>query len=214
MECPICYSNEATYVIQCGSKTTHAVCDHCEVQMRMKEPATTKGRILKCPMCRVNETKVGKRSTYSYEYELSKIYETVRPRVSQVNSLEDIANAIRDMPRSTIARYIRMFPGLERYFEVYDPRTARVQPRPASRVQAAAQAVSAAQARAAQAAARPVQATQPAPVQAAPVQAPVYCQSGNRELRQCTTKSKTKRICTFIGCTKYVCRSCRQCITH
>jgi hypothetical protein len=43
---------------------------------------------------------------------------------------------------------------------------------------------------------------------------PVYCQSGNRELRQCTTKSKTKRMCTFLGCTKYVCRSCRQCITH
>jgi len=208
MECPICYSNEATYVIQCGSTTTHAVCDHCEVQMRMKEPATTKGRILKCPMCRVKETKVGKRSTYSYEYELSKIYETVRPRVSQAENWEEVADAIRDMPRITIARYIRMYPQLARHFELYeqhpvDAPAQRVQP--ASRVQAA-QAVSAAQSRAAQAVPRP----QTAPVQAAPI----YCQSGNRELRQCTTKSKTKRICTFLGCTKYVCRSCRQCITH
>ena len=79
MECFICYTNLPTYVINCGSKVEHKVCDQCEVTMRMKEPATRKGRILKCPMCRENEIAPGKRTAFSYEYELSKMYETATP---------------------------------------------------------------------------------------------------------------------------------------
>ena len=45
--------------------------------MRMKEPASRTGRKLKCPMCRTYEKEPGKRSAFSYEYELSKTYEAL-----------------------------------------------------------------------------------------------------------------------------------------
>ena len=41
-----------------------------------------------------------------------------------------------------------------------------------------------------------------------------FCQSGNRETGVCHTRNKTKRKCSHAGCTKFVCRSCRQCLTH
>ena len=73
--CTICYQNTPSYVINCGSIVQHIVCDECEVTMRMKEPATREGRLLKCPWCRVTEKVPGKRSVFSYEYELTKLYE-------------------------------------------------------------------------------------------------------------------------------------------
>lgn len=80
MECTICYANEPTYVINCGSITPHKVCDQCEVMMRMKEPATREGRILKCPMCRTPEKVPGKRTAFSYEYELAVLYKKSKNR--------------------------------------------------------------------------------------------------------------------------------------
>jgi hypothetical protein len=38
--------------------------------------------------------------------------------------------------------------------------------------------------------------------------------SGRRQLGTCATKSRTKRICSTIGCDKFVCRSCHTCVTH
>jgi hypothetical protein len=90
MECPICYINLPTYVINCDSKVEHKVCDQCEVKMRLKEPASQTGRKLKCPMCRTYEKAPGKRSAFSYEYELSKSFEayealSVRQGIAEKN---------------------------------------------------------------------------------------------------------------------------------
>ena len=192
MECPICYTNAPTYVINCGSTVEHTVCDTCEVTMRMKEPATSKGRILKCPMCRVPEKVPGKRSTFSYEYELSKIYAPApRPR-PPLHNLAVVAAQIRDLSIATQQRYIRIYPQLAPYFENYIPE-------PVARVPFAAQVTPETRA-----AMRPP----------TPIIHNAYCQSGRRESGLCGTRSKTKRKCTHIGCDKFVCRSCRQCLTH
>jgi len=192
MECPICYTNEATYVINCGSTVEHVVCDTCEVTMRMKEPATTKGRILKCPMCRVPEKETGKRSAFSYEHELSKLY-APRP-------------APRPDAHLTQERLIQMFPSLAPYF------FERASPHRLAREAAIAQAE----------AARRQAERQPFAAQVAPATRAMrpptihnsFCQSGRRETGVCQTISKTKRKCTYSGCDKFVCRSCRQCLTH
>ena len=182
MECPICYTNESTYVINCGSSVQHTVCDSCEVTMRMKEPVTSKGRILKCPMCRVPEKVPGKRSTFSYEYELSKIYAPAprppRPAPLRVDVWATFADRIRVLSIATQQRYIRIYPQLAPYFENYIPEPVAE-----------------------------TRAMRPTPTNA-------YCQGGRRESGLCGTRSKTKRKCTHIGCDKFVCRSCRQCLTH
>jgi hypothetical protein len=164
MECFICYTNLSTYVINCGSKVEHKVCDQCEVTMRMKEPATRKGRILKCPMCRENEIAPGKRTAFSYEYELSKMYETAVP------------------PARILPLYIDEN---TEWSDVLDPFILSLR--------------FAATSTAEQRAERPYHA---------------WCQSGNREIGACTTRGKTERKCSYIGCTKFVCRRCTQCLTH
>jgi len=187
MECPICYTNDPSYVINCGSTVEHAVCDTCEVTMRMKEPVTSKGRILKCPMCRVPEKAPGKRSTFSYEYELAQLYAPKpRPVPRPRDDWAAVADRIRDLPIFTQRRYINAYPQLAPYFvPVRQPFAAQVAP-------------------ATRAAMRPP----------APVVVNAFCQSGRRETGVCQTRSKTKRKCTYSGCDKFVCRSCRQCLTH
>jgi hypothetical protein len=185
MECPICYTNAPTYVINCGSTVVHKVCDTCEVTMRMKEPATNKGRLLKCPMCRVTEKEPGERSTFSYKYELDHLYRAApRPRSVAVprGHTQDwavVAERVRQLPTNMQHRHIWIYPQLAPYFENY------IQVAPQNR------------------------AMRPEPPQ---IQA--FCQGGRRETGECQTRSKTKRKCTFIGCDKFVCRSCRQCLTH
>ena len=201
MECPICYTNAPTYVINCGSTVEHTVCDTCEVTMRMKEPATSKGRILKCPMCRVPEKVPGKRSTFSYEYELSKIYAPApRPR-PPLHNLAVVAAQIRDLSIATQQRYIRIYPQLAPYFENYVPHRLA---REAAIAEAERMPFAAQVAPETRAAMRPP----------TPIIHNAYCQSGRRESGLCGTRSKTKRKCTHIGCDKFVCRSCRQCLTH
>ena len=73
MQCPICYK-PSNYEVQCGS--VHTICDSCEVQTRMKSPATREGRILICPICHVKEKIPGKRTAFSYEYELREMYKS------------------------------------------------------------------------------------------------------------------------------------------
>lgn len=223
MECPICYTNAPTYVINCGSTVDHTVCDTCEVTMRMKEPATSEGRVLKCPMCRVPEKVPGKRTSFSYEYELSMLYAPparapvrapparapVRaaptPRRNPQEEWALVAERIDDLPQSVRARYIRMYPQLAPYFEpIYIPEVADL-----SRQPFAAQ-VAARQPFAAQVATENREAMRPP----RPVDYHAYCQSGNRETGVCRTRGKTERKCSHAGCTKYVCRSCRECITH
>ena len=193
MECPICYTNAPTYVINCGSSVEHTVCDQCEVSMRMKEPATNKGRILKCPMCRVPEKVPGKRSAFSYEYELAQVYAPAPPapaprpvRERAGENWAAVADRVRDLPIFTQRRYINTYPQLAPYFEMPRlPFAAQVAP-------------------ATRAAMRPP----------TPIIHNAFCQSGRRESGLCQTRSKTKRKCIHVGCDKFVCRSCRQCLTH
>ena len=197
MECPICYTNTPTYVVNCGSTVEHTVCDQCEVSMRMKEPATREGRVLKCPMCRVPEKVPGKRTSFSYEYELSHMYSSApvrqAPRVVQ-EDWASIADSIRPLPQVMQNRYIRMYPQLATYFEVYNPVIDLVERQPfAARVAPANQS-----------AMRPPR----------PAEYHAFCQSGNRESGVCPTRGKTERKCSHAGCAKFVCRSCRQCLTH
>jgi hypothetical protein len=212
MECPICYTNAPTYVINCGSTVEHTVCDTCEVTMRMKEPATREGRVLKCPMCRVPEKVPGKRTSFSYEYELSMLYAApVRApapvRAVQVRNIDnewrDLAETIRQMSPEMQLQYIRRFPQLQPYLDIYNPLEAVIdlvhQIDRIPRQRFAAQV-----APANQAAMRPPR----------PVDYHSFCQSGNRETGVCRTRGKTERKCTYAGCTKFVCRSCRECLTH
>jgi len=231
MECSICYTNEPTYVINCGSTVEHKVCDTCEVGMRMKEPATIKGRVLKCPMCRVYEKVPGKRSTFSYEQELSHLYKASIP---VQRDWAAVAERVRHLPTLTREAYICVYPQLAPYFENYVPvhrlsveaaiataegiasRTIpRVTP-PAPRVTPPVRATPPARVT------PPVRVTPPAPrvtparvtPDARPRPCNAFCQSGRRETGECHTRSKTKRKCTRAGCVKFVCRSCRQCLTH
>jgi hypothetical protein len=118
MECPICYTNKGTYVLECGSKIKHVICDICESTMRMKIKHKKEGRKLKCPMCRSEETKVGHRSALSYDYELSKssseerlcVYEE---RVKDRWSI--LAEKIRKMPKIMQEKYVRENPNLRPY---------------------------------------------------------------------------------------------------
>lgn len=212
MECPICYTNAPTYVINCGSTVEHTVCDTCEVTMRMKEPATSEGRILKCPMCRVPEKVPGKRTAFSYEYELSHLYESaqVRAPVAPVRApvapvrrnihqqWANLADQIRDLPQDIQNTYIRMFPQMAPYFEIYHPEPVIDLATSPRRIAAAVERVE----------------RQIFPVRAVPPEYHAFCQSGNRETGTCPTRGKTQRKCIHIGCNKFVCRSCRQCLTH
>jgi hypothetical protein len=220
MECPICYTNEPTYVVNCGSTVEHTVCDTCEVSMRMKEPATRNGRILKCPMCRIPEKTPGKRTAFSYEYELSHLYEAVPAPRAPVPAprlrgpQEDwaaVAESIRILPLVTQQRYIHMYPQLAPYFEIYRPEPVIDLTRQPHRLAVEA---AIAQAERQPFAAQVAPANRAAMRPPAPVQYHAFCQSGNREAGTCRTRGKTERKCTFIGCDKFVCRSCRQCNTH
>ncbi len=206
MECPICYTNAPTYVINCGSTVEHKVCDTCEVTMRMKEPATSKGRILKCPMCRVPENVPGKRSSLSYEYELDQLYRCPVPAPRSVprpvaaplrtEDWAEVADRVRLLPINMQRRHIWMYPQLAPYFENYVPhRLAR-------------------EAAIAEVERQPFAAQVAAPRAIRPPTIHAFCQSGRRETGVCMTRSKTKRKCIHIGCDKFVCRSCRQCLTH
>ena len=47
-----------------------------------------------------------------------------------------------------------------------------------------------------------------------PAYTPQWCQSGLRDIGQCNTIGKTKRVCSFPTCRNKVCRNCKQCPTH
>lgn len=80
MECMICYSGEAKYKIQCGSKVPHCVCFTCEKTLRLKAKPGHGGRMVMCPYCRTEEKEAGLRSRSSYEAELKVLYEKMYPK--------------------------------------------------------------------------------------------------------------------------------------
>lgn len=115
MECPICMSNFPSYVIDCGSKTPHAVCEECEVHIRLKD----KKHMVQCPLCRVTETTSGVRTPKSYEYELSQLYAK-----DENEPWALMAAGVRTMPREAREKYIEKYPKLREYFPISPTRTA------------------------------------------------------------------------------------------
>ena len=103
-----------TYVIHCGSN--HAVCDSCEVQLRMTEP----NHMVKCPICKVTETTAGVRTPKSYETELSQLYE-------QDDHWTLMAIGVRTMSVEKREHYITKYPRLRAYFPL--PRRPTLPPR-------------------------------------------------------------------------------------
>jgi len=122
-ECIVCYESNHSYVIQCGSVVPHIICDKCEITMRMKEPITREGRILRCPVCSGIEKNQGNRSVYSYEVERVDIYKRLPHTLQQ--RLSWVASAIRLLPRDVQEGYVRMNVHLRAHLP-----DVRVKPRP------------------------------------------------------------------------------------
>ena len=170
--------------------------------MRMKEPATRDGRILKCPMCREPEKVPGKRTAFSYEYELSKLYEPSPDKRARERALapivarnleydwELLADTIRDFSQETQERYIRSYPQLERYNQIQAASISMIQ-------ESVIQEVNEVYGR-----------------DEFLQDYHAFCQSGNRLAGTCPTRGKTERRCSFLGCNKFVCRRCHHCNTH
>ena len=75
MDCIVCYENaEDMYVVNCGSKVDHAMCQDCADEWRSKMPITPSGRIMTCPSCRQPEPASNERSNESLQKELAEVY--------------------------------------------------------------------------------------------------------------------------------------------
>lgn len=207
-DCMVCLDTKPVihfYKIQCGASVPHIICHDCESDMRMKEAPITNarsklfGRFIKCPMCRVTEKKCGDRSQESWKRETVELYKATNRSLTKkkINELETLIRhaetALRFLQEENSALldenvHLRNLCGL-------------IAP-----VEDVAEPV-----------AEPVAAPVAAPV--APVAVPIeslksWCASGRRETRECTTRGKTSRQCSFPTCQKRVCRSCRMCTTH
>jgi hypothetical protein len=197
--CMVCLDTKPVvhfYKIQCGAKVPHVICHDCESDMRMKERPIINardkifGRFLKCPMCRVTESTMGERSQESWQRETVALYKTTSRSLTN-KKIQELEETIR--LAETTLRFLQ-----EENSALLDENVhlrnlcglvAPVAPEP-----------------------------EVAPV-AAPVVAPIeslksWCASGRRETRECTTRGKTSRQCSFPTCEKRVCRSCRMCTTH
>jgi len=121
MACSVCFVGIQSYTVQCGSD--HVVCDKCEVTHRMKETPTRQGRILKCPICKIPETKPGRRTSFSYSYELKEMYKWSRQPViepAQVFTSEQwqyISRYVRLMSETQQTRMAHMYPSIQPYLQ-------------------------------------------------------------------------------------------------
>lgn len=200
-ECVVCFDIKPVvhfYKIQCGAKVPHVICHDCESTMRMKETpiintqAKLFGRFLKCPMCRVTESTMGERTQESWQRETVELYKASNRSLSR-KKIQDLETLIRQA--ETALRFLQ-----EENSALLDE---NVHLRNLCGLVAPEE---------------PVAEVVVAPV-AAPVVAPIeslksWCASGRRETRECTTRGKTSRQCSFPTCEKRVCRSCRMCTTH
>ena len=210
-ECMICMENIGLgYKIGCNSSVSHEVCNTCEMQLRASatpvKRGTQIGKYVKCPLCRVDETKMGERTQESWMKETSDLYLSVdrnyaarrihrlcievRERDTQIRIMQDELRIMQE--ENATLRQLFQALGVEgAAMGIPAPRYAPV--RPVARAAPVARAVEV-----------PVEATA----------RKVWCMSGRLELGTCPTKGKTGRKCSFVGCEKRVCQKCRQCTTH
>jgi hypothetical protein len=141
-------------------------------------------------MCRVTEKKCGDRSQESWQRETVELYKATN-RSLTLKKMRELENTIRQA--ETALRFLQ-----EEILAVTDE---NVHLRNLCGLIA------------------PVEPEVVAPV--APVAPPIevvtqksWCASGRRETRECTTRGKTSRKCSFPTCQKRVCRTCRMCTTH
>ena len=181
------------YKIQCGATVPHVICHDCESDMRMKEVPTVNvrskkfGRFLKCPMCRVTEKKCGDRSQESWQRETVELYKTTNRSLTKKKMI-DLEALIRQA--ETALRFLQ-----EENSALLDEN---------AHLRGLCGLIAPA-----------VEAPEVAPVEApARVTQKSWCASGRRETRECTTRGKTSRKCSFSTCQKRVCRTCRMCTTH
>ena len=80
MDCPVCMETVFDgYKINCGSSVPHVMCHECELKCRLGATVSSRGRLLKCPLCRVVEMAPGNRSAESLQGELNSMYAQVQP---------------------------------------------------------------------------------------------------------------------------------------
>jgi hypothetical protein len=154
------------------------------------------GRFLKCPMCRVTEKKCGDRSQESWQRETVELYKASNRSLTskKMRELEDLIRqaetALRFLQEENSAlldenAHLRGLCGL-----IAPEEALEVAPEVALYVEPA---------------------VAPALIE---VTQKSWCASGRRETRECATRGKTSRKCSFPTCEKRVCRSCRMCTTH
>jgi len=203
-ECMVCLETKPVlqfYKIQCGASVPHVICHGCETDMRMKEKpiinarAKLFGRFLKCPLCRVTESNVGERSQESWKRETVELYKASNRSLTR-KKIQDLETLIRQA--ETALRFLQ-----EENSALLDENVhlrnlcGLVAPEePVAPVAAVAAPIAAV-------AVIPVSESQKS-----------WCASGRRETRECTTRGKTSRKCSFPTCQKKVCRTCRMCTTH
>ena len=218
-ECMICMDAcESWYTIGCNSAVSHQVCNTCEIQLRASAKPVKRGamigKFVKCPLCRVDETKMGERTQESWMKETSDLYLSVdrnyaarrihrltievRERDTQIRIMQDELRIMQE--ENATLRQLFQALGVEgAAVGIPAPRYAPVRAPVASAV---ARAIV------------PVAPVAPHPVEVPVTRPKAFCMSGRRELGTCATQGKTQAKCKFVGCEKRVCRACRQCITH
>jgi hypothetical protein len=142
------------------------------------------GRFLKCPMCRVTEKKCGDRSQESWQRETVELYKATN-RSLTLKKMRELETLIRQA--ETALRFLQ-----EENSALLDEN---------AHLRGLCGLIA------------------PEAPEVVPVSEPVvtqksWCASGRRETRECTTRGKTSRKCSYSTCQKRVCRSCRMCTTH
>lgn len=86
MDCPVCMEKvDDGYTVNCGSVVPHVLCHACELKCRLGATVSSRGRLLKCPLCRAVELAPGNRSATSLQAELNSVYaQQVQQQVQQV----------------------------------------------------------------------------------------------------------------------------------
>ena len=196
-DCMVCLDTKPLtefYKIECGSTVEHYVCDQCEIDMRMKEkPIVNRkqvGRFIKCPLCRVTETQYGSRSHESWKRETEHLYKMAnRSRTAKkIRELEDVIVQAETALRYMQEEHTAMQEENHHLRNLCGLIVPEISPE-LSRVLEPLHEI-------------------------ARESAKSWCASGRRETRECTTRGKTSRKCSFPTCQKRVCRSCRLCMGH
>ena len=205
-ECQICYVKAVKYTIQCGSTVPHQVCFDCEREMRLKCKPTQHGRTITCPFCRAEEKEPGLRSRSSYEAELKLLYQELYSRQSRALPRVPPAPARAPQARARAPPPPRAPPPRARARAPVRPPSPSYVPDSDEEEIPIAQFLRSVNG---------IVALHVPALPAPPAPAPRmrgWCKNrGNT----CLTQNRTVLKCAYpAGCTEFVCRSCKMCVSH